>query len=86
MWFDDLVDIISMTSIQSIQNLQLYSQYYHNKTNNLYVITGFCKVKDERTREWHEGVEYSPVFADKSGQKATYIRTVADFINNFRNA
>ena len=98
MWIDDLidndlVDIISMANIDSIQNLQLYGQYYqlygqyyHNKTNNLYVITGFCKVKDQTTRQWNDGVVYSPVFADKSGQKATYIRTVSDFINNFRNA
>ena len=83
---NDLIDIIDMANIDSIQNLQLYGQYYHNKTNNLYVITGFCKVKDQTTRQWNDGVVYSPVFADKSGQKATYIRTVADFINNFRNA
>lgn len=86
MYLSDLVDIISMANINAIQNFQLYSQYYHNKTNNLYVITGFCKVKDETTREWKDGVVYSPVFADKNGQKVTYIRTVKDFNANFRNA
>lgn len=75
-----------MSNIDNIQNLQLYGNYYHIKTNNLYVITNFCKVKDELTREWKDGIEYISVFPDKNGQKPTYVRTVKDFVANFKNA
>lgn len=76
--------VMEAQAISNITNLQLFGHYYHNKTNNLYIVTKFVKVKQDDT--WVDGVEYSPVFADSNGQMPTYVRTLSNFLSNFRNA
>ena len=38
-------------AINNITNLQLFGHYYHNRTNNLYIVTKFVKVKQGDTLE-----------------------------------
>lgn len=80
---EEKVDMVVQAT--NIQNLQLYGNYYHVETNNLYIVTGLVKMKFEDGR-WVDAVEYRPVFADSNGMYPTYVRSVNSFVNNFRNA
>lgn len=51
--------------------------YKHNEKPGIYGIVGECKIKDEVTREWSDGV----VYHDKNSR--IYVRTKKDFEEHF---
>ena len=68
--------------MNEIVNLQLYGHYYHKRTNNLYKIIEFVKVKNDNDGKWYDGIRYTR--ADKESQ--SFVCTVTSFINRFKNA
>lgn len=68
--------------MNEIKNLQIQGLYYNKKTNNLYRVVEFCKMKDHTTGTWYDAVGY--VRCTEPSQK--YVRSVASFVEKFKDA
>jgi len=63
-----------------VDSVKIDAHYAHNRTNNTYVVKGFCEYKDAGLGKWLNCVMYSPVDDDSK----IYVRVVENFVSRFK--